>query len=170
MIRRLMQAGEEFDAVPYGTEALGVMRIEKGHAAGNELNGSTTALNLGLGRMVSKAKDSIGSNLSERSGLNCEDALKLVGLRPVNPANPVPAGSHLMSKGDPVDAAHDQGYVTSACFSPNLGHSIGLAYVKSGDSRMGEILRLVSPLTGFDHEVEVVSAHFIDPEGDSLRA
>jgi sarcosine oxidase subunit alpha len=62
MIRRLMQAGEEFDAVPYGTEALGVMRIEKGHAAGNELNGTTTALNLGLGRMVSKAKDSIGSN------------------------------------------------------------------------------------------------------------
>jgi sarcosine oxidase subunit alpha len=75
-----------------------------------------------------------------------------------------------MSKGDPVDAAHDQGYVTSACFSPNLGHSIALAYVKSGDSRMGEILRLVSPLTGFDHEVEVVSAHFIDPEGERLRA
>ena len=121
MIRRLMQAGEEFDAVPYGTEALGVMRIEKGHAAGNELNGTTTALNLGMARMVSKTKDSIGSTLSERSGLKREDALKLVGLRPVNPANPVPAGSHLMSKGDPVDAAHDQGYVTSACFSPNLG-------------------------------------------------
>ena len=170
MIRRLMQAGEEFDAVPYGTEALGVMRIEKGHAAGNELNGTTTALNLGMARMVSKTKDSIGSTLSERSGLKREDALKLVGLRPVNPANPVPAGSHLMSKGDPVDAAHDQGYVTSACFSPNLGHSIALAYVKSGDSRMGEILRLVSPLTGFDHEVEVVSAHFIDPEGERLRA
>ena len=170
MIRRLMQAGEEFDAVPYGTEALGVMRIEKGHAAGNELNGTTTALNLGMARMVSKTKDSIGSTLSERSGLKREDALKLVGLRPVNPANPVPAGSHLMSKGDPVDAAHDQGYVTSACFSPNLGHSIALAYVKSGDNRMGEILRLVSPLTGFDHEVEVVSAHFIDPEGDRLRA
>ena len=170
MIRRLMQAGEEFDAVPYGTEALGVMRIEKGHAAGNELNGTTTALNLGMARMVSKTKDSIGSTLSERSGLKREDALKLVGLRPVNPANPVPAGSHLMSKGDPVDAAHDQGYVTSACFSPNLDHSIALAYVKSGDSRMGEILRLVSPLTGFDHEVEVVSAHFIDPEGERLRA
>ena len=69
-----------------------------------------------------------------------------------------------------MDAAHDQGYVTSACFSPNLGHSIALAYVKSGGNRMGEILRLVSPLTGFDHEVEVVSAHFIDPEGGRMRA
>ena len=75
-----------------------------------------------------------------------------------------------MRKGDPVDAAHDQGYVTSACFSPNLGHAIALALVTSGDSRMGEILRLVSPLTGFDHDVEVVSAHFIDPEGERLRA
>ena len=54
MIRRLVEAGQEFDAVVYGTEALGVMRIEKGHAAGNELNGTTTALNLGMGRMVSK--------------------------------------------------------------------------------------------------------------------
>ena len=98
MIRRLMQAGEEFEAVAYGTEALGVMRIEKGHAAGNELNGTTSALNLGMGRMVSKKKDSIGSTLSERSGLNTDDALKLIGLRPVDVKNPVPAGSHLDNK------------------------------------------------------------------------
>ena len=49
MMAALMAAGEEFDAVPYGTEALGVMRVEKGHVAGNELNGQTTAYNLGLG-------------------------------------------------------------------------------------------------------------------------
>ncbi len=169
MIRRLMQAGEEFDVVPYGTEALGVMRIEKGHAAGNELNGTTTALNLGMGRMVSKAKDSIGAKLSEREGLNAPDALKLVGFKPVDTANPVPAGAHLMTEGDPVDAAHDQGYVTSACYSPNLGHHIAIGFLKSGDSRLGEVVRLVSPLTGVDHAVEVVRAHFVDPEGDRLR-
>lgn len=170
MIRALMDAGEEFDVVPYGTEALGVMRIEKGHAAGNELNGTTTALNLGMGRMVSKKKDSIGSTLSEREGLNQDDALKLVGFKPVNAGDEVPAGSHLMTLGDPVDAAHDQGYVTSACYSPCLGHYIGIGYLKSGDTRKGEVIRLVSPLTGYDHEVEVVSAHFVDPEGDRLRA
>jgi sarcosine oxidase subunit alpha len=75
-----------------------------------------------------------------------------------------------MTKGTPVDAAHDQGYITSACFSPNLGCHIGLGYLKSGDTRIGEIVRLVSPLTGVDHEVEVVSAHFVDPEGERLRA
>jgi sarcosine oxidase subunit alpha len=170
LMRKIMEAGAEFDVVPYGTEALGVMRIEKGHAAGNELNGTTTALNLGMGRMVSKKKDSIGSTLSEREGLNEPDALKLVGFRPVDPGNAVPAGAHLMSKGSPVDAAHDQGYVTSACYSPNLGHAIGIGFLKSGDTRMGEIIRLVSPLTGVDHDVEVVSAHFVDPEGERLRA
>ncbi len=170
LMRKIMEAGAEFDVVPYGTEALGVMRIEKGHAAGNELNGTTTALNLGMGRMVSKKKDSIGSTLSEREGLNEDDALKLVGFKPVDPENPVPAGAHLMTKGTPVDAAHDQGYVTSACYSPNLGHAIGIGFLKSGDTRIGEVIRLVSPLTGFDHEVEVVSAHFVDPEGERLRA
>ncbi|KID12317.1 sarcosine oxidase subunit alpha family protein [Ponticoccus alexandrii] len=170
LIRRLMREGREFDAVVYGTEALGVMRIEKGHAAGNELNGTTTALNLGMGRMVSAKKDSIGAVLSRREGLNEEDALKLVGFKPVDPSRKVPAGSHLMTRGDPVDAAHDQGYVTSACYSPNLGHHIAIGYLKSGDTRLGETVRLVSPLTGLDHEVEVVSAHFVDPEGERLRA
>ena len=84
MIRKLMEAGEEFGAVPYGTEALGVMRIEKGHAAGNELNGTTSALNLGMGKMVSKKKDCIGNTLSEREGMNRDDALKLVGFKPVD--------------------------------------------------------------------------------------
>ena len=124
MIRRLMEAGREFDVVAYGTEALGVMRIEKGHAAGNELNGTTTALNLGMGRMVSKKKDSIGSTLSEREGLNQPDALMQVGLRPVNRQDPVPAGSHLMNKGVQASAGNDQGYVTSAAYSPNLGLSL----------------------------------------------
>ena len=170
MIRKLVEAGEEFDAVVYGTEALGVMRIEKGHAAGNELNGTTSALNLGMGRMVSKKKDSIGSTLSEREGMNGEDALKLVGFKPVNAQHTVPAGAHLMTKGTPSDAAHDQGYITSACYSPHLECHIGIGYLKSGDTRMGEIVRLVSPLTGVDHDVEVVSAHFVDPEGERLRA
>lgn len=169
LIRKLVSEGEEFDAVVYGTEALGVMRIEKGHATGNELNGTTTALNLGMGRMVSKKKDSIGSILSEREGLNTDDALKLVGLRSVDRSKPVTAGAHLMTKGSKIDAMHDQGYVTSACYSPNLESHIGLGFLKSGDTRIGEVIRLVSPLTDVEHDVEVVSAHFIDPEGERLR-
>jgi sarcosine oxidase subunit alpha len=170
LIRKIMEAGAEYDITPYGTEALGVMRIEKGHAAGNELNGTTTAQNLGMVRMVSKKKDSIGSILSEREGLNRDDDLRQIGIRPVDPAASVPAGAHLMSLTGPVDAAHDQGYVTSACYSPCLGHAIALGFLKNGSARMGERMRLVSPLTKVETEVEIVSPHFIDPEGERLRA
>ncbi len=169
MIRKLMEAGEEFGAVPYGTEALGVMRIEKGHAAGNELNGTTSALNLGMGRMVSKKKDCIGNVLSERPGMNQDDALKLVGFKPVNSADPVQAGAHLMNAEGEVSAATDQGYITSAAYSPVLGCSIGIGFLKRGDARLGEVIRAVNPLEGKETRVEVVSAHFVDPEGERLR-
>ena len=170
LIREMMAAGEEFNVTPYGTEALGVMRIEKGHAAGNELNGTTTALNLGLGRMVSSKKDFIGHVLSRREGMNARDALNLVGLRPVDASKPVPAGGHLMATTGPVDAAHDQGYVTSAAYSPILESAIGLGFVTSGFERMGEQLRLVNPLEEQDVLVEIVSPHFVDPKGEKLRA
>ena len=170
LMRRLMAEGEEFGVVPYGTEALGVMRIEKGHAAGNELNGTTTALNLGMDRMVSKAKDSIGAKLSEREGLNTPDALMQVGIKPLDPSQKITAGGHLMKAEGPVDAAHDQGYVTSAAYSPTLETMIGLAFLKEGGTRTGERMRLVSPLTNLTVDVEIVSAHFVDPEGERVRA
>ena len=170
LIRRMVEAGREFDAVVYGTEALGVMRIEKGHAAGNELNGTTSALNLGMGGMVSKKKDAIGSTLSERDGMNRDDALTLVGFKPVNPSETFAAGSHFIAKGVEANAKNDQGYMTSVCFSPNLGHTIGLGFLKNGTSRKGEVLRAVNPVQNAETLVEVVSAHFIDPEGERLRA
>ncbi len=170
LIRRIMAEGAEYDVTPYGTEALGVMRIEKGHVTGNEINGQTTALNLGMGRMVSSKKDSIGAVLSRREGLTTPDAPRLVGLRACDPHKPVPAGAHLLEPGAPTVAASDLGHVTSACYSPNLRAHIALGFVKDGPARIGTTLRAASPLTGQDVPVEVVSPHFIDPEGERLRA
>jgi len=170
LVRRLMQAGEEFGVTPYGTEALGVMRIEKGHVTGNELNGTTTARDLGMGRMVSDKKDSIGAVLSRREGLNLPDGLRLVGLKPKIAKTHILAGAHLLEKGADMTVANDLGYVTSACYSPNLQSHIALGFLKAGERRMGDILRAASPLTGDDVEVEIVSPHFIDPEGERLRA
>ncbi len=170
MIRALMEAGREFDATPYGTEALGVMRIEKGHAAGNELNGTTTALELGLGKMVSKAKDSIGSKLSEREGLSDPYGLRLMGFKPVKPDDAFNAGSHFLKPGAAPNIQNDEGYMTSVCYSPNLGHTIGLGYLKDGANRIGEQVRAYSPVTDKDILVEVISPHMIDPEGERLRA
>jgi len=169
MIEGLMKAGEEFDAIPYGTEALSVMRIEKGHCTANELTGQTTAHNIGLGRMVSQKKDCIGNVLSQREEMIRDDDVKLVGFRPVDRSKNLIAGSHFISKGDAANMANDQGWMTSVAWSPTLGHSIGLGFLKSGGARMSEVVRAVSPVHGVDMDVEVVSAHFIDPEGERLR-
>ncbi|MFQ5621775.1 MAG: sarcosine oxidase subunit alpha family protein [Paracoccaceae bacterium] len=169
MMHVLMQAGEEFDAVAYGTEALGVMRIEKGHAAGNELNGQTTALNLGLGRMVSKKKDCIGNILSERPEMNREDALRLVGFVPANREESLTAGAHFVARGSEPVTANDEGWMSSVAYSPSLGHSIGLGFIRRGHERIGETVRAVDPVRGKDVEVEIVSPHFLDPEGERLR-
>src|SRR5260370_18368698 len=69
LFRSLMFAGREFGIAPYGTEALGVMRLEKGHVAGNEINGQTTARDLRLGKMLSIRHDYVGPVLAHRPGL-----------------------------------------------------------------------------------------------------
>lgn len=169
LVRRLMAEGEELGVTPYGTEALGVMRIEKGHAAGNELNGQTTARDLSLEGFVSTKKDSVGRVLSQRPHLNADDGYRLVGFRPVNREETLTAGAHFVDLGKEASAANDLGYMTSVAHSPSLGHAIGLGLLRRGDQRRGERVRAVDLVRGRDVEVEVVSAHFIDPEGERLR-
>ncbi|MEK9556919.1 MAG: sarcosine oxidase subunit alpha family protein [Alphaproteobacteria bacterium] len=168
MIRALMAAGEPWGITPYGTEALGVMRIEKGHVTGNELNGTITARNLGMAKMVSAKKDSIGAVLAGREALVAEDGLCLVGLEALDDGQVI-AGSHLFDTEGPVDAAHDRGYVTSAAYSPHIGASIGLGFITRGAERHGEVVRALNPLEGRSALVRICSPHFIDPEGERLR-
>ncbi|MEP3634009.1 MAG: sarcosine oxidase subunit alpha family protein [Shimia thalassica] len=168
LMQRLMDQGQDLGVTPYGTETLGVLRIEKGHAAGAELNGQTTPTMLGMDRMVSKKKDSIGAIMSRREGLS-ENTRRLIGLKPVDHDAPVVAGSHLFAKGAAQDTHSDQGWITSACFSPHLGCHIGLGYLENGDTRLGEVITAANPLEGQEMQLEVVSAHFVDPEGGRLR-
>ena len=169
LIRKLVEAGEEFDAVVYGTETLGVMRIEKGHVAGNELNGQSTALNMGLGKMVSKKKDSIGMVLSQREGLNEANGYRLVGVKPVNKQQVLTAGSHFLEIGAAPVVSNDGGWLTSMVYSPHIGSHIALGYLKAGDTKIGKRMRAVNFLNKTDVEIEIVSPHFFDPEGERLR-
>ena len=169
LVRVLMKAGKEINVTPYGTEALGVMRIEKGHAAGNELTGQTSAQNLGMSKMINKNNDCIGNVLSERTNFNDENIQILMGFIPVNKDKNLTAGSHLFSIGKKFNLDNDEGWLTSVAFSPTLGHSIGLGYLKSGSERKGEKIMSVDLLNNNTFEVEVVSPHFVDPEGARLR-
>jgi sarcosine oxidase subunit alpha len=168
VLRALFEAGQPFDVVAYGTEALGVMRIEKGHVAGPELNGQTTAGDLGLGRMMSKKKDFVGAVLSARPGLQ-EDRLQFVGVRPRRATDRLRAGAHLLIPGAKPSLEADQGHVTSAAFSPMCGQWIGLALVLDGPLRHGETLVAHDPVRGADIEVELCSPVFFDPNGERLH-
>jgi sarcosine oxidase subunit alpha len=169
-IRTLMAAGAEFGIAPYGTEALSVLRIEKGHAAGNELNGQTTARDLGLGRMMSSKKDYVGRVLAGRPAL--QDSLRpaLTGIKPVDKGKRLRGGAHFFVPGMRVCPENVEGHQTSVCFSPTLNHWIGLGLLKRGSLRIGERLRAFDPVRDEDFAVEVCSPVFVDSEGERLHA
>jgi sarcosine oxidase subunit alpha len=169
LMEYLMTEGQEFGAVPYGVEALGVMRIEKGHAAGNEFNGQTTALNLGLERMLSTNKDFIGKTLSQRPGLQQSDASKLMGFVAVNRDDALTAGAHFVELSRDISPVNDLGWMSSVAYSPMLGRFVGLGFIKNGLQRRGDIVRAVDLARDRDIEVEIVSPHFVDPDGSRLR-
>lgn len=170
MISALSEAGRKYDCTPYGLEALNVLRIEKGHPAGAELNGQVTAHDLGMGRMLSTKKDFIGRALAERPVLRDPGRQMLVGLKPIDPAQKFSAGSNLLASGTPMTATHDQGHVTSVCYSGVLDQWIGLGLLAQGQERLGEVIRAVSPLRGSSINVEVCSPVFFDSAGERLRA
>jgi sarcosine oxidase subunit alpha len=169
LLSALLEAGAPHGACLYGTEALGVMRIEKGHPAGNELNGQTTAADLGLARMMSLRKDYIGRVMSARSGLTEPGRFALVGLKPVDAAARLRGGAHLLPVDSPNDAASDQGHVTSAAFSPTLGHWIALGLLAHGRARIGERVRAYDPVRGGDLVVEICDPVFVDPQGERVH-
>jgi heterotetrameric sarcosine oxidase alpha subunit len=169
MAQALMQAGESFGIAPYGTEALGVMRIEKGHVAGNELDGRTTAADLGLGRMMSKNKDYVGRVMAERPGLLAPERQTLVGLSPAIETDRLHAGAHLILGQVPATAANDAGVVTSVAFSPSLSRWIGLGLLANGGARLGERIVAVDPVRNCRVGVDVCSTCFIDPKGERLH-
>jgi sarcosine oxidase subunit alpha len=166
----LFEVGAPLGVIPYGTEALSVMRIEKGHAAGAELNGQTTAADLGFGGMMSRKKNFIGRIMAERPALNDPDRPRLVGLRPLDPDQQLRGGGHLLPRDAQAIAAHDQGHVTSAALSPTLQTWLGLGLIRRGPERHGEVVRVHDPLRGSDVEVELCSPIFFDPDGERLRA
>ncbi|QTL02280.1 sarcosine oxidase subunit alpha family protein [Aquabacter sp. L1I39] len=169
LTRALMAAGAPFGITPYGTEALAMMRIEKGHVSGSELNGQTSARDLGLGKMASTKKDYIGRVLSQRPGFLDPDRPTFVGFKPVDPTARLRAGAHFLAVGAEPKVENDEGYMTSVTFSPHLNTWIGLGLIKRGPERIGERVRAYDPVRGGDIEVEICHPGFVDPEGERLR-
>ncbi len=165
--RRVLEVGAAHGIMPYGTEALGTLRIEKGHIAGGEMDGRISPHHVGLAGMLSKRKPYFGSALANRDGLLDPERYEIVGL--VSRAGePLRAGAHVVS-GPAGNPGPSQGFISSTTFSPALGKEIALALVKGGDARRGEVMYAADPVHRRHLEVDVVSPHFHDPDGTRMK-
>jgi len=164
---QLWGSAKEMGGCLYGLEALGAMRIEKGHVTGAELDGRITLEDAGLGRMASKKKPFIGSALRQRPELLRDDRPQLVGIFPKDRRLTFNAGSILCSS-DQVKG-RGAGWITAITHSPELGHWIGIGFI-SGGYRAWEGKRVISadPIRDGNVEVEIVSPHMVDPEGERM--
>jgi heterotetrameric sarcosine oxidase alpha subunit len=169
LLRQLAAQARSLGGGPYGLEALNVLRIEKGFLTHAEMHGRVTAGDLGLGRMISAGKDCIGKTAALRPGLTDPARPALVGLRAVEQDRRLTAGAHLFAKDAKAVSGQDQGYITSACYSPTLGAYLALGFVSNGAARMGEVVRMVDHLRGVDTLAEITAPCFYDPEGERAR-
>ncbi|MFZ4806812.1 MAG: sarcosine oxidase subunit alpha family protein [Hyphomicrobiaceae bacterium] len=165
----IVDAGQPDGVVPYGLEAMAVLRVEKGHVAGPEINGQTTARDLGFGRMMKKSGDFIGRVLAERPALLEPTRPSLVGIRALGSDfdKRLRGGAHLVA--DP-DSRASLGWVTSITRSVELDRWVGLAMLERGTDRIGQRLFATFPLKGEVVEVEITSPHHVDPENARVRA
>ena len=165
----LLDAGKKWDIMPYGLEAMTTLRIEKGHVVASELDGRTTAADLGFERMMKKDVEFIGKKLSQRPALTEKGRLRLVGIISKDNCS-IPRGAQIVERGNIVPPADTMGHVTSACFSPHLNKEIALGLVKDGDQQFGRVVHATSLLTGRSVPVEIVHHIFFDPAGERARA
>ena len=165
----LMKAGEEFSIAPYGVEALSIMRIEKGHVAGGELNGTTTAADLGLGKMMSTKKDYIGRMMAQRDGLIAAERQCVVGIRPMITNDQIRSGSHLLNLGASPSMQADQGYITSVAYSPMLGEWLGIALLSNGRARIGETVNVFDGLRNIRMLAQICNPVHFDAENTRLH-
>ncbi|MFD1193428.1 sarcosine oxidase subunit alpha family protein [Seohaeicola saemankumensis] len=169
LYRLLVSRAAALGGGAYGMEALNVLRIEKGFITHAEIHGRTTAFDIGMQKMLSAKKDFIGKAAAARPGLVDPDREQLVGLRPVGAVKQLTAGAHLFDRDAPATRENDQGYVTSVGFSPTLETFLGLAFLKQGRTRHGEVVRMVDHLRGVETLCEVCDPVFFDPEGGRAR-
>ena len=163
----LHEAGKQFGAMAYGTEALHIMRAEKGFIMiGDETDGTVIPQDLGLHWAISKKKtDFLGKRAQQRSFMASPDRWQLVGLQTVD-GSVLPDGAYALAEGENANGQRNmQGRVTSTYYSPTLNRGIAMGLVLHGPDRMGEVIEF-GRLDGTVVEAKIVDPVFYDKDGE----
>lgn len=162
----LIEAGREFGVMPYGTEALHVMRAEKGFIMiGDETDGTVIPQDLGLDWAISRKKDDyLGKRAQQRAHMVTPDRWKLIGLETMD-GSVLPEGAYAVGEGVNANGQRvTQGRVTSTYYSPTLERGIAMGLVLHGPRRMGEELEFPGT-DGQVYHAKIVDPVFYDKEG-----
>jgi sarcosine oxidase subunit alpha len=165
LLERLWARAAEFAAVPYGIEALEILRTEKGYIhIGTDTDGTTLPGDIGFARALDKKKANfVGRRSLLRPAARDPERLQLVALASGDASTPLPVGAQIAAGAPPT---RSQGYVTSSYMSPSLGAPVALGLLARGAERLGERVRVHH--LGATLEAVVVKAPFIDPAGERL--
>ncbi|KAB2854915.1 MAG: sarcosine oxidase subunit alpha, partial [Bauldia sp.] len=161
--------GQKHGASPYGTEAMHVLRAEKGYIiVGQETDGTVTPDDAGLAWAIGKAKaDFVGRRGLMRSDLVAEGRRQIVGLKTRDPKVVLEDGAQVVASPGGTIPMPMIGHVTSSYWSENCGRSIALALVAGGRDRIGQTLWV--PMPDGTVEVEVTGTVFFDEKGERLN-
>jgi sarcosine oxidase subunit alpha len=163
------QRAEPLGACAYGTEAMHILRAEKGFIiVGQDTDGTVTPQDAGLSWAIAKSKpDFVGIRGLQRPDLVAEGRKQLIGLKTKDPKTVLEEGAQIVA--DPNEAVPMAmiGHVTSSYWSENCRHSIAMALVANGRARMGETLYV--PMPDRTIEVEVTGTVFFDEKGERIN-
>ncbi len=166
---RLMADGAKFGITPYGTEAMHVLRAEKGFIiVGQDTDGTITPFDAGLDWAVGKKKpDFVGKRSMARPDIVAPGRKQLVGLLTDDPNIVLEEGAQIVADPRQPIPMTMIGHVTSSYWSETLGRSIAFALVAGGHEMMGGTLYI--PMPGKTHEAKVTGMVFYDAEGARLH-
>jgi sarcosine oxidase subunit alpha len=167
---KLHEAGRDLGVTAYGTEAMHILRAEKGYIMiGDESDGTVIPQDLGLGWAISKKKaDYIGKRAQARSHMTDGNRWRLVGLDSLD-GRMIPDGAYAVDAGvNPNGQKKVQGRVTSTYHSPTLGKPIAMGLVRHGPERMGQVIDFPTP-SGETIRARIVDPVFYDKEGGRLN-
>ncbi|WP_439502111.1 sarcosine oxidase subunit alpha [Aminobacter ciceronei] len=165
----LWAEGQKHDACAYGTEAMHVLRAEKGYIiVGQDTDGTVTPNDAGLDWAVGKKKtDFVGIRGMTRPDLVAKGRKQLVGLKTKDPRTVLEEGAQIVENPKQAIPMKMIGHVTSSYWSANCDRSIAMGLVLGGRDRIGETLYV--PMPDGVIEVEVTGTVFFDEKGDRLN-
>lgn len=165
----IWERGEPLGMTPYGTEAMHVMRAEKGYIiVGQDTDGTVTPQDAAVDWAIGKKKtDFVGIRGLKRPDLVAEGRRQLVGLKTKQAEIVLEEGAQIVDDPNHPVPVPMIGFVTSSYWSESLGHSIAMGVIDGGHGRMGDTVYI--PMENEVITAEICNPVFYDPEGGRVN-